>query len=289
MNQTTKTHFAVKHEPIEGHDDKKLAAWSKIAKTIAERYRHVSCKNHVFSRSMKEEVYDYILAFGVAKMKEKYDPSYGVLETTYLFEIMVRMAKAEYRRIVEERRDRKQKYCVETVTDPFVLDEETQRPCESLASVEREEFFALCSTVTDDEMAEIKRQYLPKSLRNLPDKMLQEKLSAIDRSIVDRLSQGEKLCDVRRDFEKKERRGGKKVDYRQFFENRRSAIIRRGKLREPKLWQDENPLVIVNYSEDGKFGEKSVRWLSEERERRQRRIQKRREAQKARRALKAMT
>ena len=274
--------------PNDAPDHIKMVSWCKLAWTIAERYRHAFCKNHVFSRSMRDEVYEHILSFGVTKMKEKFDPDYGVLETTYLYEIMVRMAKAEYCRMIAERNDRKMSGCLEVVTDPFELEENSQRPCKNLAGVEREELFTIYSTVSEDEMQEIKPQYLPQSLRDLPVKALQEKLSAIDRTIVDRLSQGEELSDVRKDFEKSESQDGKKVDHRQFFENRRSAIIRRGKLQEPKSWGDNIPFTILQLTEDDEFGEEFVIWPAEERERRQRRRQKRREAQKARRTQKSL-
>ena len=177
---------------------------------------------------------------------------------------------------------------IAVVTNPYDLEADSQRPCKNLAKVEREEFFAIYSTVTEDEMEEIKPQYLPASLRGLSAKALREKLSAIDRTIVDRLSQGEELCDVRKDFEASESQDGKKADHRQFFENRRSAIIRRGKLQEPKSRGDNVPLTIVELMEDGELGEEFVVWPAEERERHQRRRHKRREAQKRRRTKKAL-
>ena len=266
--------------PNDAPDDIKMISWCKLAWTIVERYRHAFCRNHVFSRSMRDEVYEHILSFGVTTMKEKFDPDYEVLETTYLYEIMERMAKAEYRRMDAERR----KGRIEVVKAPYDLEGKSQRPCASLARVEREELFTIYSTVTDEEMEEIKPQYLPQSLRGLSAKALQEKLSAIDRTIVDRLSQGEELSDVRKDFEESESQNGTKVDRRQFFENRRLAIICRGKLQEPKSWKDNHPLTIVEITEDGELGEEFVIWPVEEKERYQRRKHKRREAQKARRA-----
>ncbi len=196
-------------------------SWQRIARSIANRYGMAHYRNFVFTDARINDAYHHILGFGVALMKKKFDPTRGVKETTFLYKIMTCLAIDEYRRIVAMwRRRREGEYSEESKEHAFWA-EEFGRSCNGLAAVDRDDTFRLYATVTDDEMKSVKRQYLPRSLRDLPEKQLQQRLSEIDRQIVDRLAEGGTLNDVRKEFESLPENGGGTVDHRQFFENRR--------------------------------------------------------------------
>lgn len=202
-------------------------------------------------------------------MKKKYDPAQGTKETTFLYRIMAGLAKDEYRRIAGERRRQKKAGVREVVKDPDFWETNYPLSCAGLKEVEQNDTFRQYSTVQNSEVKQLKRQYLPSSLRYLSEKELQERLSAIDREIIDRLVAGEKLTDIRKDFESRPENGSGSVGHRKFFESRRKAIIGRAGLEEPESWsRHDTPMKIVR--------------LGEEQERRR----KRGEAQRARRERK---
>lgn len=226
-------------------------SWQRIARSIANKYGMAHYRSFVFTDTRINDVYYHILGFGVALMKKKFDPSRGVKETTFLYKIMTCLAIDEYRRIVRTWRRRREDEYSEELQEHEFWAEEFGESCNWLATVDRDDTFRRYSTVTDEEIQSVKRQYLPVSLRDLPEKELQRRLSEIDRQIVDRLSEGDALSDVRNEFESLPENGGGAVDHRQFFESRRLGIIRRGNLKEPKSWSRRNtPMVLFDASED---------------------------------------
>ena len=277
-------------------DFEEQSSWRRIARSVANRYGMAHYRKFVFSNTRIKETYEHVLSFGVALLKKKFDPSRGVKETTFLYHIMERLAIDEYRRIVNDwRRRRKGNYSEELKEHTFWT-QEFGYPCSDLAAVDRDDTFRQYATVTDEEMKSIKRQYLPVSLRHLPEKKLQKRLSEIDREIVDRLAEGGSLSDVRKEFESRPENGSGSVDHRQFFESRRLGIIQRGKLKAPKSWSSVNntPVVRWDFPENTDWSDpeawrqapKTVVWPAEVLERFRKRRQRRREAQRARRERK---
>ena len=211
-----------------------------------------------------------------------------------MYRIMSCLAIDEYRRIMSVWRSQREADFFERLEPPDFWEEEYEASCAYLASVNDDDTFRVYSAVTDEDMKNVKRQYLPTSLRHLSEKELQKRLSEIDRQIIDRLAEGGSINDVRKEFEKLQENGGGMVSHRQFFESRRAVIIQRANLKEPKSWSRGNRPRIIGDIPDGfdwddpdswRNIKGTVIWPAEERERRERRREKRRESQRARRLL----
>jgi len=193
--------------PIDFHTCQRLARY------VAVRYGHCLCPEFVFSDQAIHDVTENIPGIAVTEALRTFDPDRGVKFTTYLYRFLRFHAIKEYRSILRS--------CL-VVFDSDALPEWENAADKGLERVETTDAIQVYSTVSDAEIAAIRRQYLPKPFRNMGDTLLQRTLSGLDREILRRLDAGDRHSDIRRDFE---RRHG--TDQRKFYQSRCRAIVRR--------------------------------------------------------------
>jgi len=265
---------------------REFASWKKIVRRVATKFGHTFSNSFVFSDSQIEEVYDHILFYGVIEMKTRYDPTCGASELTFLYKIATYMAIDEYKRLWQEYIDILDMGANEYEVDISLFDEYSVEDKER-DNVDFYDTFRTYWTVTAEEVQSTKRQYLPKSLRNLSDRKLQKRLTAIDREIIMRLSRGESKNEISKDI----KLGGVRstTDHRKFVESRCRKIIDRGKLEEPASWSKRRLNSFLSSEPEASTEEiaerkKEISDQASEQEKRLKRRERRRETQKARRA-----
>jgi len=191
---------------------------SRLARYVAKRYGHCFCREFVFSEQAIRDVAERIIGLAVTEALRTFDPGRCVKFTTYLYRFLRFHAIKEYRSILHDGL---------VVFDSDALPEWEITADKGLEHVETADSIRFCSTIPESEIASIKRQYLPKPLRNMDNTLLKHALGELDREILQRLDEGENHCDIRRDFE---RRHG--TDQRKFYRSRCQAIARHGKFGE---------------------------------------------------------
>jgi len=193
-------------------------ACQRLARHVAKRYGCHFCREFVVSEQAIRDVAERIFGIAVTEALQTFDPGRGVKFTTYLHRFLRFHAIKEYRSILRNR-------LVDFDSDALPAWASTIDKV--LEHVETTDAILFYSTIPDSEISLVKRQYLPKILRNMDDTLLKHTLSTLDREILHRLDEGESHCDIRRDFEL--RHG---TDQRKFFRSRCQAIARRGKFEK---------------------------------------------------------